>query len=182
MTVTNGKLGRLMLYLPEINFARDYMSDLDKLFDEYEETSEKKQKELQEQRNRQDEESGLVKKNLKEVILPVVQEFSTNIKQRGYVVTIEERFGDQGYPSITFNFTPPLKNERSRHSSPSSLEFMQSRKTPGGIDLSLEINNVDGKSSSYTFNDKAKWDPMNINEASVRAQVLFFIESVLKAN
>ena len=156
------------------------MSELDKLFSEY---GEKKQREHEAQERKRVQEEELQQKTieiLETIVLPVLKEFSAEIKKKGHKSEIEERLGNYSYPNVELRFKPVSKvGNRSSYASYSKLLFVHT--DSGMIQFNCEINTPQGKSSSYHAESGHTFDHNEITEDWVRSKTLSFIETVLNA-
>ena len=150
------------------------MSELDKLFSDYEE---RKQKEKEADEKKRLQEKELRDRSipvLKSVVLPVLKELSLAIQQKGHESAVEVHFENYVFPSVTLTFTPAVKGrEGAIYVSASKLVF--SHTESGHIEASEERTRA-GKQTHY---GRVTLKISDMSEEVVRSRALSFIEAVL---
>lgn len=152
------------------------MSDLDHLLDGYD-ARKKSEKEADEQKLSQEKDlRDKTVEVLKTIILPVLNEMSTVVQQRGHECKIIEANETSSTPDVKLLFTP-LYKDRDNFTRPhlSGLSFTH---TPNGrIEVHQEFN-VKGQQRSH----KTELRLSDVTTDKVRSEVLSFLETVLNAN
>lgn len=151
------------------------MSDIEKLFDDYEQRK-KAERTAQEEREAQEQEIQQQSlSTIKTIIIPVLTELSPTIQQRGKEFSFAERLEIHNRPSVVVRFEPSV-NKSIAISYASKLHIMVS-----GLHVYMneEILGKSGTASSGTVIDGTN---AHITAEWFRTQVIAFLERVLKAN
>lgn len=149
------------------------MSDIEKLFDDYEqrkntEKTAQKERETQEQEIRQQSSN-----TIKTIILPVLTELSPTIQQRGHGFSFTESSEDPNWLGVHIYFEPQTEtNRRYRSKLHISARGIQ-------VSMNEEILGKSGSSRSGTVIDGTN---AHVTAEWLRTQVIAFLERVLKAN
>ncbi len=153
------------------------MSDLDKMFGEYEDKLKREREEKEQQKAKANELQKSSSETLRAIVLPVLKELSLKINEKGYKSSVSELIDNHVYPHVQLNFTPNSKGGSFTNSS--TLRFAHTES--GQIEMKEEIKAGEGKSFSGYYDPNSKIEPSKISEDWVRQKAMSFIEKVLKA-
>jgi hypothetical protein len=112
---------------------------------------------------------------LQEKISPILKALAGTITAKGHTASVQESFDNNGYPSVTFSFTPTLPNSPA-YTPPSTIRFAHTE--AGSIELSQTIT---GNSRSQALHN-INIGPSTVSEDVIRSHVLAFISAALNAN
>jgi len=157
------------------------MNDLDNLFNEFES---RKSKELDANERKKQAEKQLSNRaslDLRDKVLPVLNDFSASIQKRGHESEVTERIDNYSSPNIELKITLKTKqNEYYSSSSTSTIRFIHN--DSAYIQVDYEIGGRQGRSSSMNLESNNTVVEGKLTQEWVRSKTLSFVQMVLNSN
>jgi len=146
-----------------------HTNDLDDIFDEYYERKKYEKKQSNAREKKEQDRIILIRKKLKENAIPVLNDISKEIQNKGHKVNIINNLDDSFNPQITIKFFPVFEGrEENSNLIDSSLSF--------GTQIKEEIF----ISGSNPIKETTGLDIEELSKNTIKERVIIFIKKVLR--